>query len=88
HRADVHHTVLAEHVRADAAGWQNTLRTLHGMGWSDQHALGYAERVVSQQAATLAVNDIYMLFAVIFVLLIPLVWFARPPFGARMGGGH
>lgn len=88
HRADIHHTILAEHVRSDSAGWQSIVRTLHSLGWSDQRALGYAEHAVSQQASTLAVNDIYMLFAVIFLALIPLVWLAKPPFEARMGGGH
>jgi DHA2 family multidrug resistance protein len=88
HRADVHHTVLAEHVRIDSVGWQHMQQTLHSMGVSDTQALGVAERIVSQQASTLAVNDIYTLFAVIFLLLIPLVWLAKPPFGVRMGGGH
>ncbi len=88
HRTDVHHTVLTEHVRTDSVGWQHAQQALHSLGWSDTGTLAYAERVINQQASTLAVNDIYSLFAVIFLLLIPLVWLARPPFGARMGGGH
>ena len=88
HRTDVHHAILNEHVRSDSVGWQHIQQILHSLGWSDQHALAYAERVVTQQASTLAVNDIYSLFAVIFLLLIPLVWLAKPPFGVRMGGGH
>jgi DHA2 family multidrug resistance protein len=88
HRTDVHHAILTEHVRSDAIGWQHLHSTLQGVGMSDQQALGVAERLVNQQASTLAVNDIYTLFTVVFLLLIPLVWFAKPPFGVRMGGGH
>lgn len=88
HRTDVHHTILAEHVQADSSGWQNMHQTLHGMGWPDQNVLAYTEHLVTQQASTLAVNDIYSLFAVIFLLLIPVVWLAKPPFSVRMGGGH
>lgn len=46
----------------------------------------YVERVVTQLALTLAVNDIYVMYAAIFILLIPIVWFARPPFLAKAIG--
>jgi len=88
HRTDVHHAILTEHVQNDSVGWQHMHATLQSLGLSDQQALGVAERLVTQQASTLAVNDIYALFTVVFLLLIPLVWFAKPPFGVRMGGGH
>ena len=27
-------------------------------------------------------NDLFLMLAVLYLCLIPLVWFARPPFGA------
>lgn len=85
-RSDFHHTVLTEHIRPDSPGWQQTQQTLGTLGVPDAQSLAYAENVLSRQAMTLGVNDVYLLFAVVFFLLIPIVWFAKPPFQAQSGG--
>jgi DHA2 family multidrug resistance protein len=86
-RQDFHHAVLTEHVRADSVGWTQTHQVLNQLNLPDTQSLGYVERVITQQASTLAVNDVYVLFAVVFVLLIPIVWFAKPPFAAGSAAG-
>ena len=50
----------------------------HRPGLSPEQALGQVERMVSQQAFMLAANDIFYASAVLFLLLIPLVWLAHP----------
>jgi len=86
-RTDLHRAVLTEHIRQDAGGWTHTQSTLQALGFNTAQSLSYAERVINQQASTLAVNDLYVLFAVVFLLLIPVVWFAKPPFTAKTDGG-
>lgn len=86
-REDFHHAVLTEHIRPDSPGWNQTQQTLNSLGVPDTQSLAYVERVITQQASTLAVNDVYVMFAVIFVLLIPIVWFAKPPFHSSADGG-
>jgi MFS transporter, DHA2 family, multidrug resistance protein len=86
-RTDFHRTVLTEHIRPDAPGWQQAQQTLSTLGVPDAQSLAYAEGVVVKQAMTLGVNDVYLLFAVLFCLLIPVIWFARPPFQTGGGGG-
>jgi DHA2 family multidrug resistance protein len=49
---------------------------------STEQALGQINRMVDQQAFMLAANDVFHGSAMIFVLLVPLVWLARP---ARTG---
>ena len=39
------------------------------------------EDIVNREALTLAVNDVFLLYAALFVVMIPIVWLARPPFG-------
>jgi len=39
------------------------------------------ENIVNREALTLVVNDVFLLFAALFVLMIPVVWLAKPPFG-------
>ncbi|MGE0115605.1 MAG: DHA2 family efflux MFS transporter permease subunit [Steroidobacteraceae bacterium] len=85
-REDFHRAVLVEHIRPDSPGWNQTQQTLINLGLPDTQTYGYVESVIKQQAATLAVNDLYMLFGVVFALLIPIVWFARPPFQSATGG--
>ena len=46
-------------------------------------ALGMIDRVLTQQAYTLATNDLYWITSGIMVSIAVLVWFSRPPFGAR-----
>ena len=45
--------------------------------------LGQINRMVDQQAFMLASNDIFYGSAILFLLLIPLVWLAKPARGAR-----
>jgi DHA2 family multidrug resistance protein len=40
------------------------------------------DNVVSHEALTLAVNDVFLGCAILFALLIPVIWLARPPFGS------
>lgn len=87
-RSDFHHVVLTEHVRDNAAGWQNMQEQLSRLGISGTRAYEYVDALIRQQASTLAVNDLYVMFAVVFLLLIPVVWLAKPPFQARGGGMH
>ena len=43
----------------------------------------FVNQVISSQASTLGVNDVFNLMGVIFLTLIPIIWFSKPPFGAR-----
>ncbi len=88
-RSDYHHAVLTEHIRPDSAAWTALQSQLSQHGITGPAALEYADRVISQQAMTLGVNDVFYVLAVAFVLLIPFVWYARPPFGAPgTSGAH
>lgn len=88
-RTDFHHAVLTEHIRDSAYGWTELQSKLQSLNISGARALAYADQVLTQQALTLGINDMFYLFSLMFVFLIPFVWLAKPPFGARgSGGGH
>ena len=53
------------------------------MGSTGSGASEYVNFIISSQASTLGVNDVFNMLGLLFLLLIPLVWFAKPPFGAR-----
>ena len=54
-------------------------------GLSPEQSREALNRIVDQQAFMLSANDIFFVSAVLFVLLIAVVWLARP---AKRGGGQ
>jgi MFS transporter, DHA2 family, multidrug resistance protein len=82
-RTDYHHAVLAEHIRNSAGAWTQYQAQLQAHGITGANSFEYVGAVISSQASTLGVNDVFTVFAFMYLFLIPLVWFAKPPFGAR-----
>jgi DHA2 family multidrug resistance protein len=81
-RTEYHHARLTENVRTAAEGWTRYQASLADHGLTGTNALQYTERIVLQQASTLGVSDVFIMLGTLFILLIPFVWFAKPPFGA------
>jgi MFS transporter, DHA2 family, multidrug resistance protein len=82
-RTDYHHAVLTEHIRTSAEAWTQYQAQLTAHGITGSGASEYVNFVISNQASTLGVNDVFNMLGVMYLFLIPLVWFAKPPFGAR-----
>ena len=86
HRGDFHRATLAEHITTTNPATQQFLDGLHATGapWS------IIENIVIREALTLAVNDVFLLYAGLFIVMIPIVWLARPPFGnvGAAAAGH
>jgi DHA2 family multidrug resistance protein len=82
-RAAEHHVVLVEHINNASAATQQTLNTLTAQGMTQQQGLAYINRLVDQQAFMLSVSDIFAASAALFLVLIAIVWLARP---AKSGG--
>jgi len=89
HRGDYHHAVLTEHITPATPAATSFLQRLQHGGFSPTQSLGMVDNLITREALTLAVNDVYLVCAVMFLALIPLLWFARPPFGNAGGAvGH
>jgi MFS transporter, DHA2 family, multidrug resistance protein len=82
-RTDYHHAVLTEHIRNSADAWTHYQSQLGVHGIVGSGASDYVNTLINGQASTLAVNDVFNLLALVYFLIIPLIWFAKPPFGAR-----
>lgn len=81
-RTTMHHAQLTEMINRGSSASNTALAGLNASGMSTEQALSQINRMIDQQAATLAANDVFYASAVIFLMLIPLVWMARPK---RMG---
>jgi DHA2 family multidrug resistance protein len=86
-RTDYHHAVLTEHVSNATAGWASYRAQLESLGVTGVRAYNQVDGIITAQASTLGVNDLFFVLSCLYVVLIPFIWFARPPFGARRAGG-
>ena len=89
-RTVVHHAQLTERISAyDPASYSAVLSL--GAG-NLQRGAAMLERAITQQASQIGFNEIFYALGWIFLGIIALMWFARPPFGggpaAATSGGH
>lgn len=88
HRAIVHHADLAERMTPTTPAAQDYLNRLHGLGLSGAQAWGEVEHTIQGQAYLMATTDILLASGILMLSLLGLIWWARPPFTVRAGGGH
>ena len=90
-RAVLHHAQLAESISHNNPAATQILGGLQGSGLDSAQALAMVDRMINAQAYMLATNDIFHASAIIFLLLMPLLWLTQPPRGdapADAGGAH
>ena len=83
-RATLHHVQLAEAVNQGSHAASHTMGVLSGAGFSPEQVLAQINRLVDQQAFMLATADLFYGSALLFLLLVPVIWLARP---VRGGAG-
>jgi DHA2 family multidrug resistance protein len=89
HRGDYHHAALTEHLTPASAATASYLDGLGALGGPAARSWSIIDALVTRQALTLAVNDVFLLFTFLFLAMIPVIWFAKPPFGnVAAGAGH
>jgi DHA2 family multidrug resistance protein len=78
-RAALHHAQLAEQIgNASSVAATDFFGKLAAAGLSPQQASAQVNRLIDQQAYMLAASDVFSASAALFIVLIGLVWLARP----------
>lgn len=85
HRAIVHHAHLTEHLTQYDSTTQQAVQTL-GRG-NDSVGYRMLERMLDSQSYQLSFNELFHMLGWAFLSLVLVIWIARPPFAAKMGGG-
>ena len=85
-RAALHHAQLVEAISPGNATAMTALNGLTSSGMTAEQALTQINRMIDQQAYTLAANDVFFASSMIFLTLIPMVWLSLPA-RARPGAG-
>jgi DHA2 family multidrug resistance protein len=81
HRATLHHAQIAEQLTGDGPSRQ-ALAGLQASGLTPDQSYALLNRLVDQQAFMLSANDLFYASALLFLLLIAILWLARPTNGA------
>ncbi|MGL4455871.1 MAG: DHA2 family efflux MFS transporter permease subunit [Plesiomonas sp.] len=86
----VNQNYLTEHVNPYNPAAQQALHGLQSAGLSAQHSAGMLANQITQQSYILSANTIFTLCGALFIGLLVLIWFAKPPFNAAGGnsGAH
>ncbi|RQO69259.1 MFS transporter [Aquitalea sp. FJL05] len=90
-REALHHAQLTQHVTLYDQASLMWFRLLESTGMSTSQQQAYTALQITRQGSLIGVNEVFWLFGIMFVALIGLVWFARPPFtssGAADSGAH
>ncbi len=77
-RASLHHAQLAERITAYDPSSAQALSGMQAGGMSPQQSYEAVNRLINQQAYMLSANDIFYASALLSLLLIAVIWLARP----------
>lgn len=85
-RASLHHAQLVEAISSGArdATTQGVLAQFAAAGYSADQANASLNRLIDQQAYTMAVTDVFYMSGMLFVALVALIWMTSP---RRVGAG-
>jgi MFS transporter, DHA2 family, multidrug resistance protein len=91
-RAILHHAQLTEYVNSSSDAARSYFQTLQSGGLSVQQAGAAVNRSIDVESHLLAANDVFWISSILFLLMIGVIWLARParanvPPGAA-GGAH
>ncbi len=77
-RASLHHANLVQSISLSNPASVQAIAGLEAAGYSREQALGQLNRIIDQQAFTMAATDLFYLSSVLFLALIALVWLSAP----------
>jgi DHA2 family multidrug resistance protein len=77
-RAALHHSELAEGINSANGAATAAMSQLGAAGYDPTQSMATINRMIDQQAYTLAVDDLFFLSGVIFFVLLVLIWAGRP----------
>lgn len=80
HRSTYHHAVLSAHTHRGARATSEWLTRIQSFGLNGKSMYAALNQVINREAATLAINDVFWCFSLIFGVAMVAIWFAKPPF--------
>jgi DHA2 family multidrug resistance protein len=91
-RATLHHAHLSEIARPGEPAFDAVMSTVQQKGLNASQGASLIDRLINQQAFTMSALDIFYASGVLFLVMIALIWVAKPSSskgsGAAASGAH
>ncbi|MFC3873566.1 DHA2 family efflux MFS transporter permease subunit [Neisseria musculi] len=87
-REALHHARLAEEITPYSPTAQQALQNMAQAEIGAEEGLTVIVKNITRQGFIIGSNEIFWAGSLLFVAMIVVVWFAKPPFGPPGGGGH
>lgn len=89
-REAVHHNFFTESITQYEPGVRLFYQQAQTLGLSEQQSTALLAQQITNQGLIIAANEIFWISGGAFIVMLAVIWFARPPFGAGRGGsgGH
>lgn len=87
HRERIHQAQIAETVTAYHPNLKAAIQAFQIQGISLPSTYAKITQLMVNQAFSMATNDLFYLAGILFVALMILIWFSKPPFFIQEGGG-
>ncbi len=82
-RAALHHAQLTEHITAYSPTARHALAQLG----SGERGAALLNLEITRQGYQIGFNELFHVIGWVFILMIPILWLAKPPFSPKAGGG-
>lgn len=82
-REAFHHSRLTEHITDYDINSQVFFRIMETAGLNDVQSAAILARTITSQGFIMGANEIFWLSSILFLVLVILVWFAKPPFASN-----
>jgi DHA2 family multidrug resistance protein len=85
-RATLHHAQLTQIAKPGEPAFDSLTGFLHGHGMTHHQSAALVNGLINEKAFTMSAADFFYISAVLFVIMIPLIWTSRPPKMGADGG--
>ncbi|EEG84208.1 drug resistance MFS transporter, drug:H+ antiporter-2 family [Proteus penneri ATCC 35198] len=79
-RESLHHETFVEKINPLDPDSQMAFQQMNDLGLSNEQASAYLAKTITEQGLIISANEIFWLAAGIFLIMMIVVWFAKPPF--------
>ena len=87
-REALHHTQLSEQINPYSNLTVQTVHEMTNRGLSEQQVLKNISDAITQQGFIMGSNEIFLAGSILFIVMISIIWFAKPPFNGSSSAGH
>ena len=77
-----HHEILTQNIQPGNSAYVQFSNQATQLGMTEMQKNGYIDNLITSQAYMLSTNQLMLMATLILIILMPLIWLSKPPFGS------